>query len=95
MVDKWEGWLKDHIQDFGLGDSVTVMKASKIGNTKGKKIPESFTEDIITSAERERAKKEEDRMHSLHWYCDLSNFSVCATEASTGIVILMIVLLGK
>ena len=53
-----------------MGDSVTVMKAIKIGNTKGKKRAESFTEDIINSAELERAKKEEDRMHSLYWYCD-------------------------
>ena len=78
MVDKREGWLKDHIQDFVMGDSVTVMKASKIRNTKGKKRDESFTEDIINSAELEMAKKEEDRMHPC-----------------IGIVILMIVLLGK
>ena len=45
---------------------------------KGKKRDESFTEDIINSAELERAKKEEDRMHPC-----------------IGIVILMIVLLGK
>ena len=53
-----------------MGDSATVMKVSKIGNTKGKKRAESFTEDIINSAELERAKKEEDRRHSLYWYCD-------------------------
>ena len=53
-----------------MGDSATVMKVSKIGNTKGKKRAESFTEDIINSAELERAKKEEDRMHSLYWNCD-------------------------
>ena len=42
MVDKREGWLKDHIQDFVMGDSVTVMKASKIRNTKGKKRDETL-----------------------------------------------------
>lgn len=41
-----------------MGDLVTVMKVSKIENTKGEeKRAESFREDIINSAELEMASK--------------------------------------
>lgn len=60
MVKKGEGLLKDHIQVFGLADSVTVMTSSKIGNTEGKE-----KEGLINSAELERASEEQERIISI------------------------------